>query len=501
MRRFIAFATLTGVLSITACDSFGQAMTSHTGVVARAAGHEFSVEQATQLLTPAVRIPAEAEVVDALANLWVDYTLLATAAMEDSTLQNLDLEPVITPFFNQQRVMQLRDRVVNVDTMYTTEQLRAAYEQQQPNAEVHARHILFRMPTDAAPAVRDSVMARANMVLQQARSGADFAELAAQYSEEPNAAERGGDLGYFGPGDMIPQFEDVAFQLDVGEISDLVETPFGIHIIKVEDKRMPDYESNADAFREQYVQQQLAEAEQAYLTQLTDSKQVEVVDGAHDVARELARTPSELSRRAADRALVRYADGTVTAGEYMALMQQQPPQQRGQIAALDDDQLGEWLRLLARDEILVDEATRQGIEIPQSTQDSTRTELRQQIREAASASGLLPIVPAEGEDANQAVQRVIMAFLEQIVNGQANVVPLGAIGYSLREQYGAEVNERAIASVVAAVEQARPAGAGPGGLPPMPQGGQVPPAGGQVPPTDGQVPPAGGQVPPTGGQD
>ncbi|CAN5612770.1 hypothetical protein BH23GEM10_BH23GEM10_08090 [soil metagenome] len=439
MRRFITFAALTGVLSVTACDSFGQAMTSHTDVVARAAGHELSVDQATALLVPAVRIPAQAEVIDALANLWVDYTLLATAAMEDSTLHNLDLDAVLTPYFNQQLVLQLRDSVVQVDTMYTEEQLRAAYESEQPNAEVHARHILFRVPTDASQQARDSVIARANQVLQQARGGADFTALAAQHSEEPGAAERGGDLGYFGPGDMIPQFEDVAFRLNPGDVSDLVETPFGIHIIKVEDKRLPDYETNAAMFRQQYVRQQLAQAEEAYLTQLTESKQVVIADGAHDVARELARSPTQLSGRAAQRTLVRYTNGTVTAGEYLALIRQQPAQQRGQIAGLDDEQLGEWLRLLARDEILVDEARSRGIAIPQSTQDSSRNELREQIRQAATASGLLPITRAEGEDQRAAVQRVVMAFLENIVNGQANVVPLGAIGYSLREKYNAEI--------------------------------------------------------------
>jgi peptidyl-prolyl cis-trans isomerase C len=475
MRRFVALAAITAVLTLPACDSFGQAMTSHTDVVARAAGHELSVDQVTDLLAPAVRIPAQPEVVDALANLWVDYTLLATAATQDSTLQNLDLDAVITPYFNQQLVYQLREQVIQVDTMLTDEQLRAAFEREQPNAEVHARHILLRMPADASQQVQDSVLARARQIRQEAVGGADFAELAAQYTEEPNGGERGGDLGYFSAGDMIPQFEEAAFSLPVGAVSEPVVTPFGVHIIKVEDKRLPDYETLRDEFRQQYIGQLYAEAEESYLTELTERKQVEVEDGAVDVARELARKPSTgLSRRASQRALVSYADGALTAGEYVALMQQRPAEQRGQIAALSDDQLTEWLRFVARDEILIEEAKAQGLSTPQSTQDSARTELRAQIRQAAAEAGLLSITPAEGENTSRAVQRAVMEFLEGIVAGERNVVPLGAIGFSLREQYGAEIMERAIPIVVSRVEERRPPGATPGmQVPPQPQ--QVPP--------------------------
>jgi hypothetical protein len=490
MRRVVAFAAITGVLAVTACDSVGQAMTSHTDVLARAGGHELTVDQVTDLLAPAVRIPAQAEVVDAVANLWVDYTLLAMAAAEDSTLRNLDLDAVITPYFNQQLVFELRDRVIQVDTALTDEQLRAAYQQEQPNAQVRARHILFRLQPDAAPHVVDSVTARARTVLQQARGGADFAELAGQYSEEPNAAERGGDLGYFGPGDMMPPFEDAAFRLQAGEISDLVQTPYGLHIIKVEDKQVPDYDSVRDEFRQYHVQQKYQQAEEAYLTQLSDAQKVEVQDGAAEVARELARKPTtNLSRRASQRALVRYTGGALTASEYVALMQQRPAQQRSQIAAASDDQIREWLRLLARDEILIEEAKRQGLETSATTQDSARNELREQIRTAAAEAGLLPVTPREGESRNQAVNRVVMQFLAGIISGERNVVPLGAIGFSLREKYGAEVIERSIPVVVSRVEARRPAGLDPGMQLPQP-----PPQ--EQPLPDEQPAPQ----PPTGGQ-
>ena len=82
-----------------------------------------------------------------------------------------------------------------------------------------------------------AVKTRAEDIVQQLRDGADFAALAQEYSEDTVSGEKGGDLGYFTKGRMVPEFEEVAFTLGAGEISDLVKTQFGYHIIKVEDVR------------------------------------------------------------------------------------------------------------------------------------------------------------------------------------------------------------------------------------------------------------------------
>jgi parvulin-like peptidyl-prolyl isomerase len=472
MRRFVAFAALAGVMTTTACDGMGQAMTAHTDVLARAAGHELTVDQATNLLAPATRIPAQPDVVDAVANLWIDYVLLATAAAQDSTLGNINLDPIIEPYFNQQLVFRLRDEVIQVDTAISEQELRRLFEESPVGAEVRARHILFRMPPDASPQVRQEVEQRAEQVRQQAAGGADFAQLAMQHTEEPGGAERGGDLGYFGPGQMVQPFEQAAFALRAGQVSGLVETPFGIHIIKVEDRRTAPYEEVREQFREMLVGERVSGAEEAYLTQLTDARQIQVQDGATAVARELAAKPgTSLSRRAGQRVLVRYQGGGLTAGEYVALMQQRPAAQRSQIAAASDEQLDDWLRLLARDEILIEEARTRGLGAPQQEQDSARRELRTQLVEAAREAGLMPITPQAGETQNQAIQRQVNSFISDIINGQASVVPLGAIGFSLRQQFGGELFERAIPTVVSRVEQRRPAGGMPEQqMPPMPPG-------------------------------
>lgn len=103
--------------------------------------------------------------------------------------------------------------------------------------QVKARHILFRVAEDAPKEEEERVKQKALSVLQEARAGANFAELAEKHTEDPSGKGNGGDLGYFSSGQMVKSFEDAAFQLKKGEISDLVRTSFGYHILKVEDIR------------------------------------------------------------------------------------------------------------------------------------------------------------------------------------------------------------------------------------------------------------------------
>lgn len=102
----------------------------------------------------------------------------------------------------------------------------------QPEA-VKLSHILLEVKT--SPETLDSLKIKAQTVLNLARGGEDFAKLASAYSDDPTG-ERGGDLGFFRKGDMIPKFEKVAFSLEPGEVSNVVETEFGYHIIKVEER-------------------------------------------------------------------------------------------------------------------------------------------------------------------------------------------------------------------------------------------------------------------------
>jgi len=103
--------------------------------------------------------------------------------------------------------------------------------------KIAARHVLVQwIGTERAPASvvrsREQAFAVAQQVLKRAKAGEDFARLAIEFSNEPGAGSRGGSLGRFGRGQMVGAFEAAVFKLRVGDISDIVESPFGFHIIQ-----------------------------------------------------------------------------------------------------------------------------------------------------------------------------------------------------------------------------------------------------------------------------
>jgi peptidyl-prolyl cis-trans isomerase D len=99
--------------------------------------------------------------------------------------------------------------------------------------QVRASHILF----ETAGKDEGEVRKRAEGVLAQAKKGVDFAKLANEHTDEEIGRTRGGDLDFFGRGQMVPEFEEAAFNMEVGQVSDLVQTQYGFHIIKVTEKR------------------------------------------------------------------------------------------------------------------------------------------------------------------------------------------------------------------------------------------------------------------------
>jgi peptidyl-prolyl cis-trans isomerase C len=160
-----------------------------------------------------------------------------------------------------------------------------------PEQEVHARHILV------------ATEAEAKEVAELLKKGDDFAKLAKEKSKDPNA--EGGDLGFFSRGQMLKPFEDAAFALDVGEISEPVQTQFGWHIIKVEEKRdqpLPTFDQVKEAIMSQLVQAKAQEV----VTGLRDSAAIEVVDPELKKSMEAAKVlpgdlPDDLSGGDADK--------------------------------------------------------------------------------------------------------------------------------------------------------------------------------------------------------
>ncbi len=145
---------------------------------------------------------------------------------------------------------------------------------------VRASHILFGVAKDAAPAAKQATRTEAEGVLKRVKAGEDFATLAKQYSKDPGSAAVGGDLNFFPKGQMVPAFDAAAFALKPGEVSELVETEFGYHIIKMTERRsgrvvpLAEVKDRLSEFLKQRKQQELV---QQYLLSLKAKYRVEVL--------------------------------------------------------------------------------------------------------------------------------------------------------------------------------------------------------------------------------
>jgi peptidyl-prolyl cis-trans isomerase D len=102
--------------------------------------------------------------------------------------------------------------------------------------EVKARHILLKLVPDAPENEQQEKREQLNKLLAEIKTGSSFEELAKKHSEDGTSAD-GGDLGWFKPGEMVPAFESAAFALEAGQVSEIVQSPFGLHLIKVEERK------------------------------------------------------------------------------------------------------------------------------------------------------------------------------------------------------------------------------------------------------------------------
>jgi hypothetical protein len=428
-KRLDALAATVLVLALGACAND----TADPNLVARAGDYRLTVDQVVGLLQDEETLPAQASVVESVAELWIDYTLLAHAAARDTTFSDLDFRAYVRQEIDREMVFQLRDSVIQVDTFITPEELRDLYASQSPDVEMRARHIMLTLPFEPTVAQRDSVRAALESLRQRVLSGARFEDLARQFSQDPGSAGAGGDLGFFSRGDLVQPFEDAVVALEPGQVSSVVETPMGLHVIRLEERRVQDFDEIAPSFRARVQAERTVTAESLFIAGLEGRSPPTIAEGALAVTRELARNPgTRLSGRAARRPLVSWSEGAYQVGELQELFQYEQPPMRDQVSGGTDQDLENFLRSLARRKMLVAEASRSGLEPERARVDSLAQVVRAQLLEAARSLGLTRLDQAPGEDRRVAVARAVRQALADNIAGATRIVPLGLVGFQLR---------------------------------------------------------------------
>lgn len=195
----------------------------------------------------------------------IENELMAKAA----TQAGLESGPTFEDRLKYHRRRTLRDAYFDksVRTAISEDEVKKVYDAKvagmKPEEEIHARHILV------------ATEAEAKEIAERLKKGDDFATVAKEKSKDPSA--EGGDLGFFTRGQMLKSFEDAAFALEEGQISEPVQTQFGWHIIKVEEKRtrpLPTFDQVKDQITTQLTQQKAKDT----IRGLHDSAKIEIVD-------------------------------------------------------------------------------------------------------------------------------------------------------------------------------------------------------------------------------
>ncbi len=213
------------------------------------------------------------EIRQELINRWVDITIL----VKEAEAMGLDKEKDVRMKLDDLRSRVLVDALIDKRITRVTEipeaELKKYYDTHpmefEQGEQIKARHILIRVEQNAAPEAEAKAKKTIEMLARKLKDGASFITLAQEYSEDPGSKINGGDLGFFGRGQMIKEFEEAAFATGANEVSPPVRTDFGYHLIMVTDKKAPGKVPFADVAK-QIETTMLADRNRAALNDLVD---------------------------------------------------------------------------------------------------------------------------------------------------------------------------------------------------------------------------------------
>jgi hypothetical protein len=479
MRRLLWLGV---VVTLSACDALRDAFSARAEVAARAGGESLGVEQLARWAGLGKQVPMQQEALYRLSKVWVDFTLFAQAiASERPLTDSATVAVALWPFFAQAKWERLHDRLVNTQFDLTPAQVDSAY-----NAG-YARlfqHILLQVPPSAAADVQDRKRRDIESLRRQtvARNGRNFTQLAVQYSEDAATKDQGGFLGIFEIGDpFVQEFKDAAWALAPGAISPVVRTAYGFHVI-----RRPLLSDVPDVYRSALTDRLTSRFDSILIDSLAAARHARVASGALAAARQ---TVQDLDvSRGGDRVLVRYDGGAFRVGDLVRWVYSLEPQVAQAIATVPDEQLQQFLRLLAQRQILLTMADSAGIQPTDEDWAFARAQHDSAIAVLRALLRLTPDVVRDSAVTSDGRRRLastrVSEYLDRVVQGRAQFLPMPPFfSVALREGASWHIDPAALRLALdraralrATSDSTRPAAPPPGltpapGPPPVPNGG------------------------------
>jgi PPIC-type PPIASE domain len=451
-----------GVASVaTGCGAFSDALTGHARPAATAAG--YTLDQADLgYLMAASSIPDSALTsywAGEFARLWADFIVLSVLYQDPDTTRSLDYTRLMEDgrHLAAIAVMRYRDSVVMVGIEPTDQELREYFDTRQPYTRLDVRRIVLTVPDESGEAQRDSVFAEARSIRERLVGGADFVTVARERSSEP-AQARGQVLAYQGHDDFPPAADSVVFSLQPGQIAPVVSSGDEILIYRIEARRQPDFESSRDQLLRRVVEEREALRQDQALDATVGNARRAVIQGAPDIAIEVARDPGRAAGRIpGGMKLVTWDGGDLSVEELRRLFLVRDDMRRTFAEASRED-VQDYLLRLARDEILITAAARSGIAANPEERAALAEALAEQLGHIAARLGLTSEL-ATNPRFDVAEQGYY--FLQQAMARSRALPWLGEFRIVLDPDYPVRVLDSGVRSAARRASELRASGIGP----------------------------------------
>jgi peptidyl-prolyl cis-trans isomerase D len=465
MRR-LSLALL--ILALAGCDALRDAFSARPDVVARANEQTLSVDRLADLAGNSKQVPLDPIAFGRLAHVWVDYALFAQALAAGQDLRDsATTAAAMWPLVSQLKWERFHDRLLATRVDLGLTRVDSAYEAGEARL---FQHILFQVPPSAVPPLDAQKRRQAEQLLPQAKAaGARFSQLAQRYSEDPGSKVQGGALGVTERGQFVPAFDDAAWQLAPGGVSDIVKSPFGYHIIR----RPPLGEVRA-AFSTGLQERLMFRFDSLYLDSLTIKRRIEPVSRAPALVR--AGTQDMDGARSSGRVLVRYRGGSFQVRDLVRWLAALDPQVAQALPTATDEQITQFLKVVVQRQLLLAQADSAGITLTPEDWVLMRVQHDSALAILGAVVGVTPQALQDSGAGGGGAARVSVAmarvddYLSRAVRGQARFYPIPPfLGETLRARNTWSVDQ---AGVRRALERAKEIRAtadsgGAGGVPRM----------------------------------
>jgi hypothetical protein len=339
----LATAAIGAALLFTGCDSLKDAFSAHVDVVAKAADQELTITRLANLMGTS-KAPLRKDVANAIVDAWVNYQLVAEAAVNNDSLKDVKkVDEAMWAVIANVKAKKWYDLVSKAWNTPDTAAAEAAYNK---GTMLSASHILLLTP-DTSAAGKAAVKKKIDAIRAQVNSS-NFAELAKKNSQDPGSAVNGGSLGIFARGAMVKEFDQTAAALKPGEISPVIQTQFGYHII-----RRPTFAEVKGQFIQAMAQGGMQAAESTYLAGIEKSAKVEVKPGTAATIRAVVEAPN--GHRSDKTVLATSSLGKFTASDLSRWMETFPPQAQvaERVKSAPDSMLPLFVKNFVRNELVL----------------------------------------------------------------------------------------------------------------------------------------------------